>query len=107
MRKARPHDDTRGWIDNQKGRSDGLQHGPSAVPAMDTRKARTLGKRGNRVAQDFTRKQIESLPDDAEVYVDGNGNTKLAVYWREPEPRKQAEPEPSDWIENPIARLGS
>lgn len=104
MRKARPHDDTRGYIDNEKGRSDGYQHGPSAVPAMDTRKARTLCKRINRVPQDFTREHIESLPEDATVYVDGNGNTKLAVYFGQPVPRAEP-PAPAEWKANPIGRI--
>lgn len=107
MRKARPHDDTRGYIDNEKGRSDGYQHGPSAVPAMDTRKARTLGRRVNRVAQDFTREQIESLPDSAEVYVDGNGNSKLAVWFVPPTPKvgtNHGSIVPG-WTEKPIGRI--
>lgn len=106
MRKARPHDDTRGYVDNEKGRSDGYQHGPSAVPAMDTRKARTLGKRANRVPQDFTREQIESLPEDATLYVNGNGETKLAVWFTEPTPR-EPKPEPKPWEPCPIAILKS
>lgn len=90
-KRARPHDDTRHVVDQEKGRTQGAFHSLGVSPATSTRKPRSAFKR-TKLSLDLTREQIEALPDDAVFMVNGNGRSKIALMQGTPVERKQCEP---------------
>jgi hypothetical protein len=92
----KPHDDTRGFVESAKGRTDGLQHGPGMVPAMETRLPRTLGKRESSRAVPMSRESVMNAPKGSTVHGVIMPNGKLRVYMitshRTPETREEEKP---------------
>ena len=89
----------RGIVRDERGRTDGVQN-QSAVSGV---KPELPGTRTPRIqrSDSLKRSDIESLPADAQVYVNGHGKAKLAIYTRPIDTGRPGKVEKPLWPDNP------